>query len=314
MKYNLRLYKLGYKKLRRYLPFLSAIVFIILILFVNIVIISNGKKNSEPNIISIWNFEETSNVVEDTSVNQNDGFFFGVTRRVNGITGFAYDFDGVDDYVTIPFDNTLEPEILTISAWIYPGTSTLRYGVIIEKSYLSHTEPFYSFHIRLTYENGPKPTHLEWLGNTDGLFATLGVTTFTYTNSWHHIIASYDGTFARLYVDGELHSFQKRIGAIEYYATDVFIGKFQDLENGYFNGIIDEVKIYNTIINTETLITSISTTSGIESSLTSGESNSEDSSSQINGQFGSAASGFDLSLALITGTILALVQKRKREG
>ena len=41
-------------------------------------------------------------------------------------------FDGVDDYVTIPNDSSLNPEKITLEAWVYP-TSFNYYGNIIDK-------------------------------------------------------------------------------------------------------------------------------------------------------------------------------------
>ena len=61
---------------------------------------------------------------------------------------------------------------------------------------------------------------------------------------WSHLAATYDGATMRLYMNGALVSSQARTGAIATSANPLQIGG-DSLYGQYFNGNIDEVRIYN---------------------------------------------------------------------
>jgi prepilin-type N-terminal cleavage/methylation domain-containing protein len=75
--------------------------------------------------IGIWRFEEGSGTtLYDMSGFENDGTFIGNPSPV--FPGGVYsnttslEFDGIDDYVSIPDDNSLDiTDAITITAWIY---------------------------------------------------------------------------------------------------------------------------------------------------------------------------------------------------
>jgi len=63
---------------------------------------------------------------------------------------------------------------------------------------------------------------------------------------WYHIAGTYDGTDIRVYVDGSERDSEPLGGDIRYIATNhIFIGKYF---SGAFEGIKDEVAIWNTVL------------------------------------------------------------------
>ena len=71
-------------------------------------------------ILAYWKLDEDSGTAVSDSVGTFTGILVGDPTWTNGRVGNALDFDGVDDYVTIPREPSLEGmESFTYEAWIY---------------------------------------------------------------------------------------------------------------------------------------------------------------------------------------------------
>jgi hypothetical protein len=79
-------------------------------------------------------------------------------------------------------------------------------------------------------------------GNTPIPHANFS-TTIVNTGNWFHAAATYDGSTVKIYVNGVLESTTARSGTITAGAKN--IGSSSGGSNEYFNGTIDNVKIYN---------------------------------------------------------------------
>jgi len=196
-----------------------------------------------PEFVSYWKFDEGIETYALDSVDANDGTVYGATWTT-GKMGGALSFDGVDDYILIPRSLSLEPSSnITLGCWINANVQSD--GAIIGKLL---SDNFYYSYI-LSISNG-KLTFGVCNDEAD-CSPSVEFDYTTYYNSWHHIVGTYDGASAKLYVDGLLVSsgnYDKNIG---YSNAPVHIGIIRfppDNPNGIwgpFNGIIDEVAIYN---------------------------------------------------------------------
>jgi hypothetical protein len=133
----------------------------------------------------------SSNVVKDYSGNKNNGTVFGPVWMSEGVVGGAYSFDGVDDYISLPycFDSSFIDEI-TVEAWIKTDADS---GVVA------------SFDRDTLWELGITNGVVRWSTNAnDGTTDMIGVTSLN-DGSWHHIAATYDSSTGNctIYVDGE---------------------------------------------------------------------------------------------------------------
>jgi hypothetical protein len=78
---------------------------------------------------------------------------------------------------------------------------------------------------------------------------------------WVHVAATYDGTFMRVYVDGEMVAEGEWPGVIDVNTADVFLGCDSGgvgPEGGadtYLKGVLDEVIISNRAFSDEEMIT-----------------------------------------------------------
>jgi len=183
-----------------------------------------------PGSVGYWSFDEGGgDKAFDGSGNGNDGTLNNMDDNdwVDGRFGKALEFDGDDDSVGTS-DIDLSGDF-TIEAWIKPETlaGANRHIVVKGSSYY-----FY-------WDMGT----LEWIGTYDGAWTAKARWGSTTTGEWMHIVGVDNGTNLTLYVNGtEVDSAPS--GSVGSNDKITYIGAYLGI-GGPFNGIIDEVSIYN---------------------------------------------------------------------
>ncbi|MBN3035779.1 MAG: T9SS type A sorting domain-containing protein [Bacteroidales bacterium] len=159
-----------------------------------------------------------------------------------GQVQFALDYDGIDDYVLVPDDPTLEGMAqLTLEAWIKPVEEGSVEG-IISKRVNSNNQSSYSLFV---YNDNRVYFKVNNEGNT---FSTATVLT---TNRWYHIAAVFDGSLPeaerkKIYVNGSLDNTGASTStSIASTASDFHIGVLIGNNTSFFSGQIDEVRVWN---------------------------------------------------------------------
>ncbi len=194
-------------------------------------------------LVAYYQFNSNAN---DESGNGNDGAIYGATPTTDvfGNANGAYYFDG-NDYI----DVTSSPSIsnfadqFTIATWINPTTISSSMNTIARKMYQNGPEGGYVF--RLWDDNGQTGLSL-------GLYIGSGI---SYVNSypldvplsqWSHVAGTYDGNSMKLFLDGEEIGSTDQSGDIWASSASLTIGKLDyNYPSEYFNGSIDEMRIYN---------------------------------------------------------------------
>ena len=91
--------------------------------------------------------------------------------------------------------------------------------------------------------------------NTSSNCETLTTAGVLALNQWHYVVATYDGSYKRIYINGALSTSAAKTGQIIQNDYPVAIGGCVDASgncNGWFdNSTIDEVKIYNRTLSTD---------------------------------------------------------------
>lgn len=165
--------------------------------------------------------------------------------------GRALDFDGTNDYVLVPSNDALKTTTaITLEAWIKPRSFEQWESIISFAQDNGGNESGYDFSwvdgkLRFRCAVVNMPTN-QWNGNPGAALIP--------DNEWVHVAGVYDGAQVRMYVNGVLIESQNRTGAIdwEFAPVDFRIGAFHDdNENYYYDGQIDEVRVWNTARSTE---------------------------------------------------------------
>ncbi|ODS40582.1 hypothetical protein BEH94_07900 [Candidatus Altiarchaeales archaeon WOR_SM1_SCG] len=209
--------------------------------------------SAETGLVASWHMDEGSgNIIYDETTN-NNGIIYGA-GWTDGVCENALGFDGVNDYAIVADNPNLKlTEEITVECWIKSNDFSVR------KIIMAKHELFQRGWL-LQWEQKPSPLlHLRFMVNRgtpdvyDWCVADYPLSNLE-TGKWYHVVGTYsthDDT-ARLYVNGVevAHQTKPTDKKMSVNNEPLLIGKHPDW-TGYFNGIIDEVKIYNRALTAE---------------------------------------------------------------
>jgi hypothetical protein len=183
-------------------------------------------------------FEETAGTtVLDSSPSALSGTINGATR-VAGRVGNALQFNGAGNWVTVNDPGTGSPLDLTtgmtIEAWVNPTALGGAWRTVAMKEQLG------GLAYGLWAHDGARPTTYIFIGGDRGLAGGTALP----LNVWSHVVATYDGATQRLYVNGVQVAQRAQTGAMVQSNNPFRIGGSQPFGE-FFQGRIDEVKVYN---------------------------------------------------------------------
>jgi len=202
-------------------------------------------------LIGLWHFDEgTGTTAYDSSGNSNDGTLYNFASPhgwVSGMFGQALSFDGSDDYVQLPASNTiLNTNTFTIETWFKTSVDHPAYGGKEGRLVNLHWKNTASTAVSLYVEEGMIGL-LYHKGSMQHKFVTHEVNYFD--NMWHHIAVTYNAITYRLYYDGaEVASQDDAFGGFGTYPA--YLGTYNGSQR-FFNGLIDEVRIWGTALTAE---------------------------------------------------------------
>ncbi|MCP5525484.1 MAG: putative Ig domain-containing protein [Verrucomicrobiales bacterium] len=151
-----------------------------------------------------------------------------------GVVGEAFQFDGVDDYVDL---GAWSPGVAwSVEAWV--NCATLPDG---RHTILGATDQCLDWGIVM--ESGEFATITR---PASGCSSVVPSGVRPEIGEWHHVVGTYDGTTARVYVDGELRNSSATVAA-NYSGTarGTRIGGDRASTANSFAGLVDEAAIYD---------------------------------------------------------------------
>ena len=203
-------------------------------------------------LVGNWTFngpdiDWSTNTAYDRSGQGNNGTIYGAKQAI-GKVGQALEFDGVNDYVEVLDDNSLDiTDAITIETWVKvnPGSSALQ--ALVEKGGWEAGE--YGLYAAASWSplNGEATFQLYDLPD-DCDDALVG--TDIRDGIWHHLVGVWDGSTIYLYLDGELDNSISCSGTLTTNNKNLYFGSRLGNQR-YFNGLIDEVRIYNRALSAE---------------------------------------------------------------
>jgi len=187
------------------------------------------------------------------SVGTNNGILNNGASFAAGSRGQAFDFDGINDSISIADNELLNvASAITIAAWVRPeseGSTDGTTGILWKGNSIGNLSgQSYAF-----LQSGSGVTFR--LGEGSTLFQTqyinLSLNTFT------HIAGTFDGSVMNLYVNGVLATTSINVpNSINNSSNDLLIGGSTlnpsfggDPTRFYFDGQIDDVKIYGNALS-----------------------------------------------------------------
>lgn len=206
---------------------------------VNMSYFFNGNdSNLENNLVLYYQAED--NTTSKTGINNGTNNGATYTTWMNGY-GKSFNFDG-SSYVSA--SNFGIDGDVTQCAWIYPTTVAGDQG-IVSKVYGSTSG---SRNGKIGISSGYIQYYLR---NTTGGSVTISSTDPITANQAYHVCAVTNGLTGSLYINGVLNETGTVIGNLDTGVSDFEVGA-KDSGSGtpeYFNGYIDEVKVFNVSLN-----------------------------------------------------------------
>ena len=206
-------------------------------------------------LVSYWSFNEGTGVTAYDQWEGNNGTLGGDPEWKSGgecVSGKCLEFDGSGDYVDCGSDDSLDSlDYFTISLWVksLDNNAIIAQGIIAkanisgdENGWMIDKETDNKFHFR----SGPH--HVR---NQLGAYSDIAYTDI----SWHHLVSIHNDIQNYLYIDGEKQSaIQNTTFTSMPNISLVIATRYGDypIDTNYsrrFNGLIDEVHIYNSAVS-----------------------------------------------------------------
>ena len=194
-------------------------------------------------LVGWWKLDESEGTVaSDSSGNGHNATLHGSPKwqpsagKVRG----AIALSGKGDYLEVADESAFDAASgVTVAAWIKPTALDKPWQAIVAKGEGA-------WRIQRNNETNVLEFACTGLhianGNEYGsLFGNKAIN----PGEWHHIAGVYDGKKMSLYVDGALDSSQEAWGPIGADDNPVLIGENGQVPNRFWNGLIDEVRVYN---------------------------------------------------------------------
>ena len=213
-------------------------VSVVAVFIISIVFSSAWANDLTEGLVAYWTFDDGAGMIAEDSIGSNDGTLANSSVWTDGQIDGALSFDGIDDYVetALEIDQTGSTDV-TMSAWVYP--TSLKEGIqqIISTDNGGHD---WSLFIR----DGKWQVFTGYYSMTSEFNIDLNV--------WQHVAAVFDVDDAkiRFYKNGVISSVTSELFT-DTSTNYLCIGDNPGWWHEYFEGKIDEVRIYNRDLSTE---------------------------------------------------------------
>lgn len=153
-------------------------------------------------------------------------------------------FDGVNDYVTIPDKaGVLTGSAFTFETWVKPTANFVNLGPILHKANAAYTQALDVYF----YDDAAN-------GSLEVDFYTSAAPAYflnyqlpaSWTNAWHHLAVTYNGNSLQLFIDGVSVSSTLASGSLSVTGSVANLGYLDPSNVGNFAGTLDELRIWNT--------------------------------------------------------------------
>jgi len=167
-----------------------------LMVSVFVIMVVLGAVSAQDGLVAYYPFNGNAN---DESGNGNNGTVYGATLAADrfGIVNSAYSFDGVDDYIQVPYDPSLQPtEQLTVSAFAKLSEYS-SYQMILN----NHAPGGWAVSV---YQDSVR-IDIQFPANDDRIVVAFSLSDYP-VNTWFQVVGVYDGSNVILYFNGEMQN------------------------------------------------------------------------------------------------------------
>lgn len=181
---------------------------------------------------------------EEFSGYSNSGTNYGVTWT-NGVLASSAVFNGAGIYIDVPNSPTLSPPQFTLSGWFWWQT-TPPPG---ESFPISNYAEYHGWLMRMGPDMKPGfSVNRPYLGASAYSQHSIPL------QSWVHVAMTYDGEIMSIYVNGVFDGDASFPGGYAPFSGLMKLGMASWVNSGWFNGKMDDVRIYNRVLSAEEIL------------------------------------------------------------
>lgn len=201
--------------------------------------------------MAAYSFDNNGGTPLDYSGNGYYGSALNAVTVPQGRFGSAMSFNGTNAWVSVGSKALLALSTgMTLEAWVYPTAAMSGLDTVVMKEQLATaTTPGTATYLLAANNSANQPMSAVWNGSE----ATVNGNTQIPPNQWTHLASTYDGQYQSLYVNGVLVETLPQTGPIATSTGSLRIGG-NSIWGGYFQGYIDEVRIYNRALSNAQII------------------------------------------------------------
>lgn len=218
----------------------------------------NVEATWNPNFMAVWhlNNNPTGTIVDSTANHNNGTSYGGMTSSdlVDGKVGKCFEFDGIDDYISVPDSSSLKPTDLTLIAWYQPKDE--KGGYFLAKQCYD----YWGNSAGQTYEFGLGELEIDHITggfekNTYEQVDNIGNKSVT-VNTWSYMALTFNKTTQEgiFYVNGVLNDVKTCDSSVLWYNNpwDFTMGGCrwgvggEQVINSFSHCGLDEIRVLNT--------------------------------------------------------------------
>ena len=209
-----------------------------------------GLPEDPNNLVLYFPLDEgTSIVANDFSSQSNNGvlyngsdicFNWDCPSWVDGISGKALEFDGLNDFIKVNDSSSLNlaGNEITLSFWIKPK-KILNDQFVIDK--LNYTNEGYGIWI-----TSSQKVRYNLVTNIDS-YESESLSSLE-EGKWYYVLLTYNGSYINLYINLSLEVSQPAAGNLKPCFGDLFIAS-NNSNSSFLNATLDEIQIFNSSLS-----------------------------------------------------------------
>jgi hypothetical protein len=188
---------------------------------------------------NVASYPGTGTTWTDLSGNGNNGTLINGVGY-NALNGGSLVFNGINQGVSLLGASTLSVNQMTVSSWNY-SADYAQSGFMFEKTTNGQVNTQYSL-----FYNNNNLLYYRTVGLTPGDLTVNRITAGVLNNQWNNVVATYDGSSKKIYVNGVLKATINVTGTLVSNTTGAsYIGIFGSFAGYPFNGKIAHTSVYN---------------------------------------------------------------------
>ena len=203
--------------------------------------------------VAYWRTSESPGATTATDSSGNGrnatyvgGYTLGAAGAIASEVNGAVSLNGSSGYLNAGDDDAFDGmAALSVEAWIRPSNPTAAYGMVLAKTPADYST---AYELRFYIATG----RLEFILSGSVVTPDAIGATVLVADQWYHVVGTYNGTTANLYLNGVLDGTDtKAADAVRALAEPLAIGcrRISVTPELFFSGRIDEVAIYSAALS-----------------------------------------------------------------